>query len=515
MINSDEATEKDTKKLLEIISSQSEKISLQEQTIKHLVEQLKLGRHQRFAKSSEKDAESGQKSLFDEADIKNDASCEEQTEAEAEIAVAPYTRKKSGRKPIPEKYPRIERVYDLPESEKQCACGCQLVCIGEERSEQIDIIPAKIQVIVHVRKKHACKFGCQQVVKLAPMPKLPIPKSIATSATLAHVLTAKFEDYLPLYRQEKIFQRLGVDIPRSTLSHWVLRAGDLLKPLVNLIQSNILEYDVAYADETTVQVLKEPDRPPDAKSYMWLFMGGEPGKRGCVYRYAPTRAHEVPLQFFDGFEGYLHCDGFSAYDTLSRKCNITLVGCWYHARRKFIEASRVSNKPGLAKQAINIIKKLSQIEKDIQRLNGTPEKAKQIRELRAAPIIKKFKSWLETHANQAPKESLIGKAIHYTLSQWHKLINYLQDGRLEISNNRTERGIKPFVMGRKNWMFANSVNGADAAGVIYSLIETCKLHDIQPYDYLRYVLEIIPEAQTLEQFEALLPYHCKEVIKSR
>lgn len=493
-----------------LISAKESTISQNKKTISYLVEQLKLGRHQRFGKSSERDEDHPQKSLFDEAGINETPDAineDDRNENDAETQVSSHARKKRARQPLPGGLKRIEVIHDLSDAEKQCPCGCEMSLIGDERSEQLEIIPAKVYVVVHVKMKYACK-GCNETIKQTPPPALPIPKSIAAPGLLANVLVSKFEDHLPLYRQESILERIGVDIPRASLSNWVIKCANLLKPLVNLIQSNILDYDVAFADETTVQVLREVERPPDKKSYMWLFTGGRPGEEGSVYRYAPSRAHQVPLEFFGDYRGYLHCDGFKAYDTLAAKSDITLVGCLYHARRKFMDAEKVSKKSGLAKNAVNIIKQLARIEAQIK--DCQPEKIQQVRRERSLPIMNKFKLWLDKQINYVPKESLIGNAIAYTLSQWPKLMVFLDDGRLEISNNRSERSIKPFVIGRKNWLFANSVSGVEAACVIFSLIETCKIHKIQAYDYLHYVLTHIPKANILEDFEALMPQSCKD-----
>lgn len=518
MQNADELQQKTPSELLEIIKFQQleivdhiKKITTQETLITQLNDALKLSRHRQFGKSSERDVQSGQLSIFNEAeaDVSIAKALEEANEQDT-ISVPAHQRKKRNRK-LPDALPRVEVVHDVDDADKQCECGCVMTCIGDERSEQLDIIPAKAQVIVHVRKKYACE-GCKQNMKQATLPKQPIPKSMATPGTLAHVLVSKFQDALPLYRQETIFQRGGIDIPRSTLSSWVIRCGDLLQPLVNLIQSDILAYDIAFADETRVQVLREPGREAQRQSYMWMFAGGEPSKFGYVYRYDAHRAHDIPLAFLRDFKGYLHCDGFSGYDALSTKLDIKQAGCWYHVRRKFVEASNVSKKDGLAKQAVQFIKRLSDIERDIKQSTASADKAKDIRALRALPIINTFKQWLDSKVNTVPSGFPIGKAIEYTLRQWPKLLTYLDDGRLHISNNLSERAIKPFVIGRKNWMFAASVDGADAAATIYSLIETCKAHDAQPYDYLRYVLERIPNATVCDDFEALLPYNCKELI---
>ena len=482
MLDDKELQQKPHAELLEIIKQQQDKIINQDSLITQLHDALKLNRHQRFGKNSERDTDAVQLDIFNEAEVTLESQPVANESDEQTITVPEHQRKK-GRNKLPKDLKRVEIVYDLNDADKHCPCGCTMVCIGDERSEQLDIIPAKAQVLVHIRKKYACQ-GCQKNIKQAELPKQPIPKSLASANTLAHVLVAKFQDALPLYRQESIFRRTGIDLPRSTLSNWVIRSAQLLKPLVNLLQSNLLDYDVAYADETRVQVLHEPGREAKQRSYMWLFAGGRPDQFGLVYRYAPSRAQVVPNTFLGDFKGYLHCDGYQSYDSLAKQRDVTLVGCWYHVRRKFFEASKVSSRAGLAKQAIQLIKKLSDIERDIKKIKANADKIRDIRQLRAKPILNKFKTWLDEKSLVIAPSSLIGIAINYTLRQWPKLLIYLEDGRLELSNNLAERAIKPFVMGRKNWLFAHSVRGADSAAIIYSLIETCKAHDMEPFNYL-------------------------------
>ncbi|MBX9703336.1 MAG: IS66 family transposase, partial [Silvanigrellaceae bacterium] len=451
----------------QIIAENEITIADKNKTIEYLYEQFRLSRYNRFGSKSEKDTGGAhQLSLFDEAVTPDNTP--EIVEADEELTIPEHTRKKKGRKSLPKNLPREQEVYDLPEAEKTCSCGCALTYIGDEISEQLEIIPMKVYIIEHVRKKYACR-GCEETVKQASMPKQPIPKSIAAPGLLAHTLVSKFEDHLPLYRQEHILQRVGVDIPRATLSHWVIKCAQLLSPLTKLLLAHIHDYDVAYADESTVQVLKEPGRSAETKSYMWVLGGGPPDKFALVYHYAPSRAHTVPLDLLEDFKGYLHCDGYQAYDVLASKLTIILVACWYHVRRKFKEAQKVSPKDGLATQAIQVIKKLALIEEKAKVDKLTSEQRYHLRQRHAVPILENFKAWLDKQIHTAPPKTLIGEAIRYTLSQWPKLMTYLQDGRLEISNNRTERAIKPFATGRKNWLFANSVEGAKAAAVIYSL----------------------------------------------
>lgn len=488
--------EKSKKELIQLLSAQDKQITFLEEFI--AAQKLR-----QFANKSEK-WNIHQLAFFDEAvSVKNE---EKILAIEEEIQVASFTRKKfPGRKALPVDLPREQRIYDLTEVEKICSCGCELTHIKDEKSEQLEYIPAKIFVIEHIKKKYACK-QCEETIKTASMPVQPIPRSIAASGLLSHVLVSKFEDYMPLYRQEKILKRIGVDLPRATLSLWVLKCAALLKPLMKLLHDNILNYDIAYADETTCQVLNEPNKGVQSKKYMWLFSGGSPQQFAFYYQYHPSRSHDVALNFFEDFTGYLHCDGFSAYDTLAAKRPITLVGCLYHARRKFMEIIKLApNKEGIASNVIKLIAKISHIEAEIKYITDAEKKI--IRQEKAKPILDELYNYLLKNQLSVPPKSLLGAAISYTLNQWHKLVVYLDDGRLENNNNLSERAIKPFVMGRKAWLFANSVEGAESAAIIYSLIETCKHHHVQPYAWLKYVLQKIPTCQTLEEFEALLPFN--------
>ena len=482
--------------LLKIVAQQAKQI--------HFLEEQIMAYHLRqFAAKSEK-FHPNQASLFDEAELPK--SEEKILVQEEEITVASYKRQnKVGRKALPSELLRVPRVYDLPLEEKMCACGCELTHIKDEKSEQLEIIPAKIYVIEHIRKKYACK-SCQTTIKLAKQPIAPIPRSIAASGLLSHVLVSKFQDHLPLHRQETILKRIGVDIPRATLSLWVIKCAELLLPLLKLMHDRILNYDIAYADETTTQVLKEPSKGVQSKKYMWLFAGGPPEEFVYYYHYHPSRSHEVAAAFFEDFKGYIHCDGYGAYDALASKNQyLTLVGCLYHARRKFVEVAKLMpNKDGIATHVINHIAKLAHIEEEIKHLHLYEKHA--ARQIKSKPLLDYLQKYLITHQPNIPPKSLLGQAVSYTLNQWPKILNYLKDARLDISNNLSERAIKPFVIGRKGWLFANSVAGANAAATIFSIIETCKHHKVEPYDYLRHVLNALPQCQTIDDYEKLLPY---------
>jgi len=450
--------------------------------IESLEERIRLLQKELFGRKTEKQPKPDQHQLllFDEAD-------EPEPEPE-KITVPAHTRKKSGRKPLPVELPRVDVVLDIPEHEKVCGCGCELSPIGEDTAEKLDIIPAKIQVIRYIRKKYACK-NCEGVeddgptVKIAPLPPQIIPKSIATPGLLSHIIVSKFEDALPFYRQEKILQRMGIDLPRSTLCNWAVKVADRIEPMMDLLRDEIRSGPLIHVDETPVQVLKEPGRSNTCKSYMWVYRGGDPDRPVLIYQYHPTRSGRVPLSFLDGYRGYVQTDGYTGYDALGRKDGITLVGCWAHARRKFVEvinARSGKKKIGVADKAMNVIASLYQIEKQAREENLGPDAICHLRQEKAKPILEKFYNWLLLKSDITPPKGLLGKAIQYTLNHWDRLIRYLEDGRLRPDNNLAENAIRPFVVGRKNWLFSGSPNGAKASSSLYSLIETAKANGLKP-----------------------------------
>jgi transposase len=485
----------------------------------HLEEQVRLLRNEIFGRKSEKHLppqNERQQQLFDEADDGSELAG--QTTASEEpppIRVAPHQRRKAGRKPLPADLPRIEVIHDIPESEKQCACGCRLSRIGEEVCEKLDIIPAKVQVIRHIRYKYACK-GCEGVESLAPtvliaaLPPQLIPKSMATAGLLAHIVVSKFEDALPFHRQSKQLARLGIDLPRATLCNWARQVAERASPLSDLMDQAIREGPIVNIDETTVQVLQEPGRSDTQKSYMWIFRGGDPERPVLRYQYHPTRAGSVPLNYLEGFEGYVQTDGYNGYDALGRKPGIVMVGCWAHARRKFHEvlkaaSPQVANRKLAAEVALEFIGRLYRIEKEA-RLKELPAPALcELRQQQAQSVLAEFKRWLEEKAPLTPPGGLLGKAIGYTLNQWPRLIAYLQDGRLRPDNNLVENAIRPFVVGRKNWLFSGHPRGAEASAFLYSLIETAKANGLKPYLYLRYLFDQLPLATTEDDYRSLLP----------
>lgn len=465
-----------------------------------LLEEFCLNKHRLYASSSEKNML--QSDLFDEPGIELPEELKDQLDDA--VDVKSYKRKKHPiRRQLPSDLPREIIIHDLTNEEKFCACGHNLKRIGEEVTEQLKYIPARLSVVQHVRPKYACK-PCQENVKIAPMPLLLLPKCIATPELVSHTIVAKYCDHLPLYRQENIWHRLGIDLPRSSLCAWILKTAELCEPLIKLLQKIIIQYDYAQADETSVQVLDEVGRSNKTKSFMWCYRGG--GEKTCiVYEYQPTRGGYHAAQFFSGFKGYLQSDAYSGYNFTEKHEAIIKVGCMAHARRKFADVVKISKTNSLANEAIKYFRALYKVEKDARENNLSYQKRFELRNEKSQPILTAFKRWLDSHLTKVPEQSKIGIAIRYALSHWETLINYLKDGRIEIDNNLLENAIRPFALGRKNWLFAGSPNGAKASATLYSLIETCKANNIEPYKYFCSMLSRIRLCKSEEDYRKLLP----------
>lgn len=490
-------------------------VAANEQRIAELEEQLQLLLHKRFGASSEK-ANADQLHLFNEAEALSDPSVDEPAAAKTETSVAAYKRKKRGRKPLDASLPRVIVEHDIAETDKTCACGRCRPRIGEETSEQLDIVPPKVQVLRHVRYKYGrhpeCICGEDEgsAVTVAPMPPQPIPKSNASPALLAYIIIAKFCDGLPLYRLEKIFARIGAALCRATMAGWMIRMGDLIMPLINLMDDAQLGYDYLQMDETSVQVLKEPGRAAQSKSYMWVRRGGPPDKPVILFNYDPSRAGAVPWRLLKDFQGILQTDGYQGYGGVSKRNDIVSVGCLAHARRKFDEALKAQKKKGrggLAKQGFDFMQRLYRVEREARDRQLDAYGRKALREEKAMPVWEEMRQWLDNALPQVPPQTLTGKALGYMHAQWARLIRYLDDGRIEVDNNFCENCIRPFVMGRKAWLFSDTPAGAEASARLYSLVETAKANGLEPYHYLVHVFTELPKAITAEDIEALLPWN--------
>ena len=488
-----------------------------------LEEKLRLADAKRFGASSEK-ANDDQLGLFNEAEEAasgpDDASGTDaggMAASTGDSQVEP-TKKTPGRKPLPGHLPRTRVEHDLPEDAKVCACGCRKTKIGEETSEQLDIIPARIQVLQHVRFKYACR-SCEgtdddgPTVMTAPMPPQPIPKSNASPGLLAYIVIAKFCDGLPLYRLEKMFPRIGVILLRATMAYWMIRCGDLIEPLIAKMHAAQMAHDIIQMDETTVQVLKEKGRAPQSQSYMWVRRGGPPDQPVILFDYEPSRGASVPARLLEDFQGILQTDGYEGYAGVAKRNDIVWVGCLAHVRRKFDEALKAQKKKGrggLAKQGFDFIQRLYRVEREARERGLDADQRKALRDDKARPVWDEFRQWLDRVRGQAPAKSLTGTALNYLDKQWPRLVRSLDDGRIEVDNNLCENAIRPFVMGRKAWLFADTPAGATASARLYSLIETAKANGLEPHAYLARVFEELPPAIADDDDDAitrLLPWN--------
>jgi transposase len=480
-----------------------------------LEQENKVLRHRLFGRKSEKLTQEDYKQmvLFDEAECATD---EESEREKTEVSVAGHTRKKPGRKPLSEKLPRVEIIHDIPEAEKQCACGSPLIRIGAEVCEKLKIIPAKIYVEKHVRPKYACnncegvENGGEAVVKIAPAPPQIIPKSIVTETLLAYILVSKFNDALPFYRQERMFKRIGAEITRADMANWAIKAAASCGELVELMEQSIREGPVVQIDETRIQVMKEYQREDTSLSYMWVFRGGTPKKPVVLYKYHPTRSGEVPLSYLKGYEGFIQTDGYKGYAEVGSLPGIVHVGCWAHVRRKFDEACKAVKKAGSAREALSKISRLYAVEKELRDLNLPDAEFMRKRKEAVEPLLKAFKEWLDKRAAQVAPATLLGKALSYTRGEWPKLTSYILSPHLTPDNNLIENAIRPFVVGRRNWLFSGSPRGAHASAALYSIIQTAKANGFEPFKYLSYIFSKIPLCNNKADFKNLLPQYLDE-----
>ena len=501
--------------------AQKQRVQELEQQIMLLMEAMRLARHQRFGSSSEKTEEESAeqlKFLFNEAEV-----YAEKTAEEPATAVNAYKRRKKQEYTLdylPEGVPTELVEHRLEGEDLVCLqCGDAMTEIGREVVKTLKIIPAKAVVEEHHYFTYACqrcsRESIQTPVVKAPREKNIISGSFASPEAIAHIMTQKFVMGSPLYRQEQELHRQGIQLSRQTMSNWILRAAeDYLTPVYEQMHKELLGRAVLHADETTLQVLHEPDKKPQSESYMWLYRtSGDTDKPIVLYEYQPGRGAKHPKAFLTGFRGYLHTDGYAGYHNLSDE--ITVVGCWAHARRKFDEAVKSlpkgKAKGGSATQGLAYCNKLFELEDTFSGLS--PEERYVQRLEQAKPVLDALLAWANTRT-AAPKSAL-GKAFTYLKEQWPYLVNYLRDGRLEISNNRAERSIKPFVIDRKNFLFANTPNGAAGSAVIFSMIQTALENQLDPYRYLTWLLKMAngTDLTRPDILQSLLPWKAPETCK--
>ncbi len=492
------------------------------QRIDQLLEYIELLRRKRFGPRTDR-IPASQLGLFDETELEAligeleaELPADTPKESDTDTGEPKPPKRRPVRRPLPSHLPRVERIVDLSDEEK-LTLGEDWTFIGYDTSEQLAVIPRQSYVIEYKRAKYVARDedvpGAEVGVKIAPRPAQIISKSIAHSSLLAAIVTSKFVDALPLYRQEQIFAREGITLSRQTLSGLLMQLQAPLKPVAAAFKALLRQGPVVHVDETPVPVLREPGREAEQKSYMWVFCGGPPDQPVRWFEYAPSRATDVPQRVLFPADTapplpfYLHSDGYSADNVLANApAIIGHAGCWAHVRRKFVEAAAGRN-AGAAQQLVALIGELYAVERALR--DTDPDTRRQGRAERSRPILMRIRRWLDTTATRVLPKGLLGQAIAYALGQWPILITFLDNGRLELDNNIAENAIRPFVIGRKNWLFAGSPRGAETSALLYSLIETAKATGLEPWAYLNHLFEHLPGAKSPEAFTALLPHNLK------
>lgn len=466
--------------------------------VQWLMEQMRLGKKHRFGASSEK-SEYDQPNLFNEVEAYAEPLATEPELCEVETHYRKKRRETVDQ--LPEDLPVEVVEHVLPQDEQACpACAGTLHVMGKEVTRrELKLVPASAVIVEHVRYTYACR-NCEKNAISVPVVKAPMPKAVikggfASPEAVAHIATQKFVMGVPLYRQEQEWKRQGILLSRQTMSNWLLRASEeWLQPVYDALHRRLLEHEVLHADETVLQVLREPGKTAQSKSYMWLYRtGGDAATPIVLMDYQQSRKAEHPKDFLGGWSGYLHADGYAGYHKLPG--GITVVGCWAHARRKFDEALKALSKKDQSGSGALTGKRycdrLFAIERELADLPHEERFLK--RQEQAKPVLGEFLAWLQKQVGHLSKNTF-GKAVRYTLEQWQYLERYLLDGRLEISNNRAERSIKPFVIDRKNFLFVNTPRGAQVSATIFSLVETAKENGLNPYGYLSFLLHTLPNA---------------------
>lgn len=522
LLGSLEGKEQELSQKNDLITEKDSQLIKKDQTIEQLVSFIQLMRQKKFGSSSEA-FDPNQLDIFDESaldallTLDDDEANEEDAPAADQIPTTP--KKKPKRRPLPADLRRVENIIDLTDEEK-AAMGDDWVFIGYDIAEQLAVIPRQHYVIVTKRAKYAPindeVAGAEQGIRTAKRQEQIIPKSIADSSVIADALANKFIDGLPFYRQAKRYQGEGVDLSRQTMSGWAVQLVTPLTPLMAYLKRGLYQGPVLHLDETRFQVLGEANRKNTQKSYMYVYKGGPPDKPVVWFEYEDNKSAQTPIDFLypkdqavpDNSAMTLVTDGYRGFDALALQPSITgHAACWAHTRRKYHEASQGREKKASAFQMLGLIGKLYQIERQIKDESAAQKKA--IRQEKAQPLLDKIRQWLDKQIPRVLPKSALGKAILYTDKLWDKLTLYVTDGHIPIDNNPAENAIRPFVIGRKNWLHSGSPRGAQASAMIYTLIETAKANQLEPRRYLEQLFERLPQAKTEADLIALLPQNFK------
>ncbi len=506
------------KEKLAFFEKRCERIEENYDQLLHHVKQLM---RDRFGSKSERyiDPANPQNSLFDEPS--DDAESESDETKSENLGTAPssdnnvvniaaHQRCKKIRSDNFKNLPKLKVIIPVDESDRTCGCGQHKELIRYESSEILNYQPAIFEIIEEQREVVACTKGCDDSIQAAPAPKRVLPKVMTTASFLANIIVSKIDDRQPLYHQEQQFkQRYQFHVSRQTLASYFIETAKVLQPIINLAKDELIEYDIASCDATTLQVLKEPGRPAKRKSYVYCTRGGPPNKAVILYECNALLHKSFLSEWFEGFDGYLHVDADPFFEDLPDKNGITLSYCNAHARRKFEPIANATKSDGLARHAMKVYQGLYKIERYAKNHNLSVTERYFLRQKESKPIMDDFKLWLEDAYPTVLAKSPLGKAIEYCINHWDGLAEFLNDGRLEIDNNLTEQQIKPFVIGCKNFMFSCSIAGAKALSVHFSLVRMAKAHNLDPYRYYAAILKALPECATVEDYETLLPWNIR------
>lgn len=462
-------------KALESLQQESNiKIASLEEEINRLKEQVKLMQERRFGKKSEVNA--------GEAIVNSDESLLQ--------AVSGYTRKKGrksrGRTIDTSKLPRHQFYHDLLEADKTCTgCNKPLEKMGQEVSEQLEVLPLQLYVAEHIRYKYSCR--CCQILVTAPKPKAPIPKSLAGGSLLTEIIVNKYQYHLPLYRQSKILASYNAEIPDNTLGNWVMQSGTGLMPVYKAFWEVVLAARYLQVDETPVKILK-----PEKTGYLWTYFAPHIGDGLVIFELSLTRSGTVAEERLSSFKGLLQTDGYAGYQKLRKRKDITGFGCLTHARRKFVEVFKITkNSMGVASELIERLKPLYVLEEGMRNEKRSFHTRKRLRQKHSWPILKAIRPWLKEQLIKTPPKSKLGLAIQYMLNQWPYIIAYLRHGSAEIDTNWVENKIRPTALGKKNWLFMGHEDSGQIHALWYSLLLSALTNDLNPRVYVHYLLEKI------------------------
>jgi transposase len=491
----------------------AEKLQKQKESYDLLIQKYMEAQRNRFGRKSERfvDNENPQLSLFPIAFEGSDPNPKPE-----DIETVSYQRKKGGQRRSLDTsgIPQREVILPVDEKDRVCACcGRDKKLVGYQCSSRLHVIPAQFEVVVEKREKMACSHGCEGQFSTAPLPLRVLPKSIAGESLLAYIFVSKVQDRQPLYHLEKVMERrYNWKIGRNLMARWMIMVADQLQPLINLMKDQLEGYDIAAIDATSFHVLNEPGRKSQTKSYAYCIRGGPPDKRVILYEYNAYAHKDYVDETLSNFKGVLQCDASPVFNKIGAKETVTLSYCHAHARRKFeqIEKAAKKGKTPLATEAMWIYRQLYDVERYATEQAMSPDKRLALREAKSRPILDGFYQWLMVNRDLTLPKSPIGEAIAYALNQWDGLMTYMTDGRIEIDNNATERDIKPFVMARKNFLFACTQQGADSLGVHFSLILTASLHGLNPIVYYTDLLTRLPYCTSVEEYETLLPWNWQQ-----